>query len=143
MYAIGLSFVLTSLEKIRNPKWQTVQQNEFKIQLDDKPSMNIKDTRFKFFHVFRKTSSGIGTLPPDKSKDIDRYINIQYYQYQEDWWSVDSDKVWIEFGSNVKRCNKDDFGGDEEGNKLYDTWHTSSYNFDLFCPDLEVTNLEL
>lgn len=116
--------------------------NEFMISESDLSEMRVQDLKFRFFHVLRTTKGG-GMLDPEISANIDRYVKLRYYQWSEDWYTKDPTQVYNEEMSNIKRCEPKDFGDDEDSRKLYNTWITDTYSFDLFCPDYEMNDFKL
>ena len=64
---------------------------------------------------------------------MDRYLNLSFYQLEEDWYL---DNPYKETNFTVRRCEPTDFGEDEQSQAYYHTWITDTYAFDIFCPDL-------
>lgn len=84
MFIAIITLMIASLDKIGNPYLQNITINEFQKSLEDQPLKHIRDTRFRFFHVI-KSMSDQGFIEPEISRNIDRYINMTYFQAEEDW----------------------------------------------------------
>lgn len=82
------------------------------------------------FYVLRKP----GGVPKNASDEIEKYLNMSYFQMKEDWYTK---QVFYENNLTIKRCEADDFGDDQLSHDFYGTWVTDDYAFDVFCPDLK------
>ena len=58
------------------------------------------------FYVIRKPEG----ISKEESGQIDRHLNISFYQQKEDWYS---EEIYFSENRTIKRCQPEDFGDDE------------------------------
>ena len=72
-----------------------------------------------------------------------RYFTVQYKQITEDW---NTDEVYFTSLESMKRCDQKDFGFDAPEkweSEYYSTWYSDTYTYNVFCADLENSDLKL
>ena len=62
-------------------------------------------------------------------EDLKRNLDIYYEQDDQNWYTNYELKRRVE----VKWCTQDDFGNDDEGIKIFETWDNTL----ILCPDLQ------
>ena len=72
-------------------------QTEFTIDLSELQHTNLKNDSLRMFYVVRKPQG----ITKKQSGEINKYININFHQMEEDWYSEDIYKV---SDPAIKRC---------------------------------------
>ena len=94
------------------------------------------------YHVLRK-SNGVETIDPAISKELDRYVKIEYFQKIEDWNKPNQNEIFDESNWSSKRCDIADLGNDTFAEEIYEQFINDKYAFDLFCPDFDKTDYKI
>lgn len=78
---LSLGYMSMTMTKFINTEYQTLQQTDFSLDLQDHRDLELRDDTFRFFYVLRKPQG----LTEQESNDIEKYLKLQFIQIEEDW----------------------------------------------------------